>query len=168
LVAARLQPVSVCCHCIHFARALRVLPIIPLDIGLRHSILTFKIVHPGVRTFRPLFLIIMLVRANKRRFDDSGRIFVPLDFVSDMPAMDLDTGEQRGIGNVTLTLQGNSIAAIRFLHPWPQTERWQCSNFLPDYIRLPLAGVPAPTRHRTIALMVACAPGDRCRFPHSD
>jgi hypothetical protein len=34
--------------------------------------------------------------------------------------MDFDTGEQPGIGNVTVTLRGKSIAAICFQHPWQQ------------------------------------------------
>ena len=91
-------------------------------------------------------LIQMLARANRGRWDRSGRTFVPLDFVRDLPAMAFDTGEHRGIGNITVHLRGNSISEIRFEHPWPQTERRRCSNFLPDYIRLPVSGIPEPLR----------------------
>ena len=146
LVAARLRPV--CGFGRHFA--LRVSPVVPLDIPLGEicdaPFLLSTLFILVSEQFGLFSLIIMLGRATKGRWDESGRIFIPLDFVSDMPAMDFDTGEQRGIGNVTVTLRGNSIAAIRFQHPWPQTERRRCSNFLPDYIRLPLSGVPAPTR----------------------
>jgi hypothetical protein len=89
-------------------------------------------------------LITMLGSANRGQWGESGRIFIPLDFVSDMPAMDFDTREQHGIGNVTGTRRGNSVATIRFQSPCPLTERRRCSKFLPDYIRLPLSGVPAP------------------------
>ena len=92
-------------------------------------------------------LILMLARASQGQWDVSGRCFIPLDFVTDMPAVEFETGAQRGIGNVTVTLRGNSISAIRFQHPWPQTERRRCSNFLPEYIRLPLTGSPWQTRH---------------------
>jgi hypothetical protein len=59
--------------------------------------------------------------SQQRRWDDNGRIFVPLHFDSDMPAMDFDTGEQPDIGNFTVTLRGKSIAAVRFQYPWQQT-----------------------------------------------
>ena len=147
LVDARLQPV--CGHGRVFD--LRVAPVILLDEPLGEicdapfllSILFILI----SEQFGLFSLILMLARASQGRWDVSGRVFIPLDFVTDMPALEFETGAQRGIGNVTVTLRGNSISAIRFQHPWPQTERRRCSNFLPDYIRLPLAGSPWPTRY---------------------
>ena len=107
---ARLQPV--CGHGRVFD--LRVAPVILLDEPLGEicdapfllSILFILI----SEQFGLFSLILMLARASQGRWDVSGRVFIPLDFVTDMPALEFETGAQRGIGNVTVTLRGNSIS----------------------------------------------------------
>ena len=51
--------------------------------------------------------------------------FIPLDFITDKPASEFETGESA----ISQTLRGNPISAIRFQHPRPQSERCRCSNF---------------------------------------
>ena len=61
----------------------------------------------------------MLARASKGQWNDTGRVFIPLDFVTDMPASEFKTGESA----ISQTLRGNPTSAIRFQHPLPQSER---------------------------------------------
>ena len=75
--------------------------------------------------FRLFSLIIMLARASKGQWNDTGRVFIPLDFVTDKPASEFETGESA----ISQTLRENPISAIRFQHPRPQSERCRCSNF---------------------------------------